>query len=219
MISNRGEKLDRWEKKELIIGITGGIGSGKSTVSQYLREKGFAVVDADEIAGNLTSCDEEGNICKELIKAFGREIFEKNSKKLVLNRAALANKVFNDKEMKNKLDNIMLPKIKKIIQQKIKEYLEKTPNQVVFIDAPLLFESGLNMITSAVWVVDAPKREKIARVITRSGMKKEEVIARMAAQMPCSEKIKMADLILDNSKNIRYLHEQIDRAVEVLQEG
>lgn len=210
---------DRLSVTPLIVGITGGIGSGKSTVSDYLEKRGFVIIDADLIGKNISMWDYEDNVCGELADVFGKDIFDRSGEIPVLNRAKLAEIVFNDRMMKEKLDDIMLPKIKAIIKAEIKNHESNSDREILFLDAPLLFEAGLNTIADKIWVVDAPEEEKIHRVMLRSNMAREAVMARMKAQMSSAEKKAMADLVLDNSDSMEKLFAQIERALEILQEG
>lgn len=186
-----------------VIGLTGGIGSGKSTVSAYLQGEGYTVIDADNIARNMVMPG--SGILKKLAEVFGCEIINDDG---TLKRKTLAEKAFSDKNMKKKLDDIMMEEIIAQICDSIKYHTEKA-EKLIFIDAPLLFESGLDSKTDETWVVDSEDEVRIARVMKRDNLTREEVLARINNQMSREEKNKRADFVLDNSKNTEYLFEQI----------
>lgn len=191
-----------------IIGLTGGIGSGKSTVSNYLIQKGYPVIDADKIAREVVQPDSE--ILIKLVNCFGDNILNPDG---TLNRKLLADKAFSSKEQKMKLDNIMLIEIVQTILREIESY-EKENKTLIFIDAPLLFETGLDKKSHEIWVVDAADEIRIERVIKRDGTSKEKVLARMEKQMSREEQHKKASYVLNNSTTPEALYEQIDKLLE-----
>lgn len=187
-----------------IIGLTGGIGSGKSTVSSYLREKGYKIIDADEIAAEIVVPGSK--LLDLLAESFGRDILQVDGS---LNRKALAKVAFSNESQKKKLDSIMLKEIINEILHLLTFY-EKSQQNIVFIDAPLLFEAGLDEKCHEAWVVDADDEIRIQRVIKRDSLAREEVIARIKNQMSREEKIRRASFVLDNSQEESSLYEQID---------
>lgn len=191
-----------------IIGLTGGIGSGKSTVSNYLIQKGYPVIDADKIARKVVQPDSK--ILIKLVDCFGDNILNSDG---TLNRKLLADKAFSSKEQKLKLDNIMLIEIVQTILREVESY-EKENKTLIFIDAPLLFETGLDKKSHETWVVDAADEIRIERVIKRDGTSKEKVLARMEKQMSREEQHKKASYVLNNSTTPEALYEQIDKLLE-----
>lgn len=191
-----------------IIGLTGGIGSGKSTVSNYLIQKGYPVIDADKIAREIVQPNSD--ILIKLVNCFGEMILNPDGS---LNRKLLANKAFSSKEQKMKLDHIMLHEIVQTILREIELY-NKKGKSLIFIDAPLLFEAGLDKKAHESWVVDASDEIRIERVIRRDGFTRAEILSRMEKQMSREEQHKKATYILNNSTTTHALYEQIDKLLE-----
>ncbi len=187
-----------------IIGLTGGIGTGKSTVSNFLREQNFAIVDADLISREVV---EPGKpLLKELEEAFGSEIINEDGS---LNRKGLAAIVFNDVEQRKLMDSIMHKEILAEMRRCMESYQEQGTHQGIIIDAPLLFEIGLEKWCGQVWLVTADMDIRIQRVCARDNAVPEEVEARIRNQMSDDEKRKLSDEILDNSGTLESLHKQI----------
>ena len=188
-----------------IIGLTGGIGAGKSTVSEYLKAQGHPVVDADQISRDLMV---PGAPLLDLLEeAFGPEIILPGR---VLDRKGLARIAFATEEGKDLLNRITHGAINEKILEDLKA-LESKGFKLAFLDAPLLFEVGLDRFTHLVWLVDASDEVRIARVMDRDGLSREEILDRMARQMSGEEKRARASRILDNSGDLESLHEQIRR--------
>ena len=186
----------------MVIGLTGGIGSGKSTVSDYLLRKGHAIVDADRIAREIT---EPGSpVLERLSAAFGPEIIDPNGN---LDRKALGRIAFSDPEKKKRLDEITHGEILRRIERQVEEF----QGDLIFLDIPLLFETGLQRLADLVWVVDAEDEERIRRVRQRDGLSEEEIRNRIRRQMSREERCAKADKILHNSGAPEELYEQIDR--------
>jgi len=202
-----------------IVGLTGGIGSGKSTVSDYLISKGFHVLDADRIAREIVLPGSEMLI--RLAAVFGKKIIQKDGS---LDRKKLGEIVFSDPEKRKKLDSMMHLEILELIHERIfqiREEAEKSAvaaidpqqaarNKVIFIDAPLLFETGLDQSVEEIWVIDADEETRIRRIMERDGLKREEILDRIKSQMTRDEKNKRADVILDNTGDPEALYRQIE---------
>lgn len=188
-----------------VIGLTGGIGAGKSTVSAYLREKGFYVIDADQIARELTQ--KGSQTLTELSTELGDEILNNDSS---LNRKKLAKIVFSDQSKKEILErlttDVVIEKVKTLITslRQTKKYC------IIFLDAPLLFESGINKETDAVWLVSADENTRISRVIERDGVTREEVALRIANQMDEKTKKALAEEVIYNSGGKDELYKKIE---------
>ena len=191
-----------------IIGLTGGIGAGKSTVSRYLKTKGYAVIDADEIAKEVV---EPGRpALKQLVQQFGDEILMKDGS---LDRRKLAAIAFATEEGKNALNRITHGAIFARIDERKAELtacLGDRQDALVFLDAPLLFETGLDQKVDLVWVVDVPDHIRMERIQKRNGWTEEEIRNRMKNQMTRQEKLARADRVLDNSQTEEYLCAQVD---------
>lgn len=191
-----------------LIGLTGGIGTGKSTVSDYLIQKGYRVLDADKVAKEIVSPNSE--ILIQLKDTFGKEILYEDG---TLNRKKLADIIFSNPEKKAILDKLMH---KKIIEVLLKKTTSFSGEKVVFIDAPLLYESNLDLYLDKVWVVDADDEIRIQRVIQRDQLTREEIIKRIQNQMSRKEKLRRADCIINNSTNKVDLYKQIDKLLNEL---
>lgn len=193
-----------------IVGLTGGIGSGKSTVTDYLISKGFHVLDADKIAREIVMPGSDMLI--ELSSVFGKEILQEDGS---LDRKKLGMMVFSDAEKKETLDRLMHTRILEMIHERILEFREESAHsKVIFIDAALLFETGLSKSTDEIWVIDADDETRIRRIMARDGLQREEILKRIESQMTREEKNSRADVILDNSGEPEALYRQIDELLK-----
>ena len=194
------------------IGLTGGIGTGKSTVSRYLKTKGYKIIDADLIAREVV---EPGMpALKALVEEFGPGILLEDGS---LNRRELARLAFASPEGKAALDRITHGAIFDRIHELQEQYeseLADTPGAVIFLDVPLLFETGFDKEADLVWVVDVPDEMRVQRVVLRDGLSENEIWARIKNQMSREEKLARADRVLDNSKTLEELYSQVDAFLE-----
>ena len=191
-----------------VIGLTGGIGTGKSTASEYLRKQGFSIIDADRISREIVG---PGTLLlKELEKNFGSGIIKDDG---TLDRKALAAIVFSDKEKKSRLDGLMHGHILDEIERKISES-QSGEGRGIIVDAPLLFETGLEKKCDQVWLITADETLRILRVCERDGMDPEEVRARIQNQMADEEKKERAHRIVDNSGSKEALLAQLAELIE-----
>ena len=197
-----------------VIGLTGGIGTGKSTVSAYLREKGCRIIDADRMAHQMT---EKGSPClAEIEAAFGKEVFSEDGS---LERKKLGEAVFADPAKKEKLEQIITQKVIEKTLAEIEQYRDRHEKLVV-LDAPLLFECGMQGDTDENWLVVCDKKIRFARIAARDGLGEEEIEKRVRSQMPTEQKEKLADCIIDNSRDLPWLHAQVDaQLAQLKQEG
>ncbi len=183
-----------------IIGITGGLATGKTTVADMFVQKGAVKIDADRIAHGLLKEDQK--IRDKVIDAFGEGILTGGK----IDRKKLANIVFKDKDKLKKLTNILHPRI----IENIKERIEKEGDKIIVIDAPLLMEAGLEEMMDVIIVVKAERHTQIKRAVNR-GISEEEAEAIIKNQMPLSEKIKKADYVIDNEEKIEKIKEGVER--------
>lgn len=192
----------------MIIGLTGGIASGKSTVSAYLASKGIPVFDADRSAWHV---EEAGSPCLEkLADRFGKGILLPDGS---LNRKALAHLVFSNPEARKDLNRI----VHAAVEQEREEFLavhRKDP--LVVLDVPLLLECHWDAFVDQVWLVFVSEEEQIKRAMERSQLTREEVTARIESQMPLTEKRQKSDVVIDNSGSLKDLYVQVDRALNSL---
>lgn len=176
----------------MIVGLTGGIASGKSTVAEFFRQKGIPVVDADEISRAVTEPDAEG--AKAIEENFGSEMFVLKR----LDRKKLAAYCFANKERTEKLNSVLHPIIIKEMLRHTEGY-EKAGAKTVIWDVPLLFETGLDRYCNKIIAVVCDENTRILRAQKRSDISAEEVKKRISRQMSDGERKKRADYIIDNS--------------------
>ena len=177
----------------ITIGLTGGIASGKSTVSAELRRLGLPIFDADAEAKLAVAKGSEG--LAQVITALGSEYLTAEGE---LNRAKVAERVFHDKEALKTIEAI----IHKIVWARAEQFMQENRSaekQLAVLDVPLLIECGWHKLVDSVWLVAVSRKQQIERAMLRSGMTADEVEARIAAQMSLAEKEKYADIVLDNS--------------------
>lgn len=186
----------------MIIGLTGGIASGKTTVSKILKTKGFLIYDADEIAREISK---EEEVKKELISYFGEQILDKASN---IDRKKLKDIVFKDKEKLEELNRIIHPRVY-VFFKSIRE--RNDYKKTIVFDVPLLFESGIDKLCDKILLVLADRELKIKRIIKRDGISKELAEKIIGSQMSDDEKIKKADIIIENNDSIEDLKEQVER--------
>ena len=188
-----------------VIGITGGIGAGKSTVSGYLASLGYPVFDADEVSRGLTAAGSP--VVDELAETFGEEILVRKG---VLSREKLAEIVFSDPDKNRKLMQIVTMKVREAGQKWISDYRKKEKYDIIILDIPLLFETGSEDLCDAVWFITEDDEVRRRRVMERDGVTAEQVERRMRSQMPEKEKAERSDEIVDNSRGVEELHRTVD---------
>ena len=184
-----------------VIGLTGSIGSGKSTVSNYLIRKGFIVIDSDAIAHDVVKKGKPA--LNEISEAFGKSVIGLDGE---LNRKKLADIVFKHPKKKARLEEIVTARVISEIKKEIRNLKKAEFDGIVFVDAPILFESGANINMDEVWVVVADDSLRAKRVMERDGCTFEEFERRSASQLSQEEKIKLADRVIDNSGTSRKLY-------------
>ena len=198
----------------IVIGITGGIGTGKTTASEYLEEQGFAVIDADQIGRELTADGQP--ILAEIRDRFGCVTdggAEGNG--LVLDRKAMADLVFNNKEIKEEYDQLIHAEIIEEIDREIEE-LSKTDVKGILLDAPLLFEANINDRCDVVILITADMDERIGRVSLRDDADEEDIQDRINNQFSDDEKARSSDFIVDNSGEPEDMYRQLDDIIDYL---
>jgi dephospho-CoA kinase len=193
-----------------IVGLTGGVASGKTVVSQVLKEEGAYIIDADQIARELVQPHKPA--WSELIRAFGQEILQEDGS---IQRKKLADKVFVDPRQRKLLNQILHPRIKEEMDRRTKEIVEKDPQAIVVIDAPLLVELGDHREMDKLIVVTSTQTQQIERLKDRDRTNTEEALRIVSSQMPLEEKLRYADYIIRNEGS---MEETKKRAKEVYQE-
>ncbi|HLB05492.1 MAG TPA: dephospho-CoA kinase [Thermodesulfobacteriota bacterium] len=182
----------------LIVGLTGGYASGKSTVARMFMELGAALIDADQLAREVV--EPEKAAWFEIVAHFGKGILLENRG---IDRKALGEIVFKDKEERERLNAIVHPKVLEEELRAIEKIRGREPDAIVILSVPLLIESGHYRHCGKIIVVTVDEETHIKRLINRDGFTREEAIRRISAQMPLSEKVKYADFVIDNSGSIK----------------
>jgi dephospho-CoA kinase len=194
--------------KMKMIGLTGGIGSGKSAVGEYLCEKGYAVIDADALAREVVAVGSEG--LSAVVLRFGKGVLLPDGS---LDRKGLAERVFSNAEERAALNDMLHGRIASAMKERVAR-CRAAGEKVVFLSVPLLIETGLHSAADAVWLVDADEEERVRRVVLRDGLRPEEVRVRIAAQMPSSEKRRYASDTIDNAGTLSDLRLAVDALLE-----
>jgi len=188
----------------MIIGLTGGIASGKSTVSKYLAEKGFKVYDADRIAKNIS---EKKSVQEEIILTFGNEILDENGN---VDRKKLKEIVFENKEKLKQLNAIIHPKVIDFY----KELKEQNTDKIIIFDVPLLFESGIDKLCDKILVVISDYEIQLNRIVERDKIDRELAEKIIKSQLSNEERIKKADVVIENNSSLEDLFEKVERFCE-----
>jgi dephospho-CoA kinase len=194
----------------LLVGLTGGVASGKTTVSEILREEGAEIIDADEIARRLVEPLQPA--WSEIKEVFGDEIFDAKG---MLLRKKLAARVFSDPGQRKRLNQILHPRIGREIQDRLREIVKRNPCAVVIVDAALLVETGNYRDMDKVIVVASSAAQQVARMKIRDGLEEEQARAVLSSQAPMEEKLKVADFVISNEGS---LEETKKRAREIFEE-
>lgn len=189
-----------------VIGLTGGIASGKSTVAKQLKEHGFVIVDADIASRKAVAKGSKG--LAQVVEAFGQEALLDGE----MNRPYIGSIVFQSQEERNKLNGIIHPIVREIMEAEKEAALQQ--GQHVIMDIPLLFENHLEETVDEVWVVYVPEEIQVDRLMKRNDLTFEEADARIKSQLPIENKKKRADVVIDNSGDLKQLSENIEYAVQ-----
>ena len=198
----------------MIIGLTGGIGTGKSTVSRKLRERGYPVIDLDVISREVIEYPE---VINELVRNFGIEILESQnniSGKKSISRNKLRQTVFKEEKKVSVLNSIMHPPIVEEMRRQV-ENLKKN-YKTVFVEVQLLFEAKLEKEFDLTVLVYADKKTQLERVLKRDGRKEEEVQQIINAQMDMTEKRRLSNYIIENNGNSEMLDLEIEKFIKKL---
>lgn len=196
----------------MIIGLTGGIASGKSTVSNYLKNKNYKIFDADLIAKEISQKNE---VEKEILENFGISILDEKTNKI--DRKKLKKIVFEDEKKLKILNNIIHPKVYEFFENiKLEDKLGNKKKEIIIFDVPLLFESNMDKLCDKIILVISNNEIKINRIMKRDNI--DEILAKkiISAQMSDVEKIKKADIIIENNGSLEDLFLKIERFCENL---
>ncbi|HET7870720.1 MAG TPA: dephospho-CoA kinase [Actinomycetota bacterium] len=188
----------------LLVGLTGGIGTGKSTVARMLEKRGAVVFDADILARKAVAQGTPG--FDEVVERFGPNVLAPGGG---LDREALASIVFSDPAARRDLEGIVHPEVRRMFAEGCEEYRDS--DRVVVFSAPLLVETGMHTAFDLLIVVSAPVATQIERLMRDRGMPERDVEARIAAQLPLEAKAEVADVLVDNEGTFEDLEGQVDR--------
>lgn len=201
--------------KTKIIGLTGGIATGKSTVTKYLLEKGFIVIDADIVAREVVEVNKPAY--NDIVKEFGEDVLNQD---LTINRVKLGSIIFNNKDSRMKLNSIVHPRVTDEMLEKINEL--SFYNNILFVDIPLLIENRENLENNglkfdSIWLVYTTEEQQLERLMKRDNINKESAYSRITAQISIDKKIKNADVIIYNTRNESDLIEELDCLIDSLE--
>jgi len=191
----------------LIVGLTGGIVGGKSTVASMFRDLGAKIIDADILGHSVILPYKPA--WKKIVKLFGEDILRKD---LTIDREKLGKIVFADQALLKKLNEITHPEIIKLIKKEINLARDKTHNQekILIIDAALIYEAKIDRLMDKIIVVYIDEDEQVKRLIKRNNLSKDEASQRVKSQIPMKEKIKMADYVIDNNDTLDKTKKQVE---------
>ncbi len=177
----------------LIIGLTGGLKTGKTTVAKMFRRLGAHVIDADAIVHESLSVN---GACVKAVKAqFGERVLTRGGS---VNRKALAEIVFQDDSRLRDLEKIIHPHVRRVMRAQISEYKRTDPDGVIVLDVPLLFESGLDKLADITVTVKATRALQVERAMRDLGISQAQALKRIRQQMPMTEKVRRSDVVIDN---------------------
>ena len=194
-----------------VIGITGGIASGKSTAARYLEAQGAYLVDADRLGHR--AYEPGAPAYQAVVDAFGPEVVEGDGR---IDRQALGRKVFGRPEELKRLTDIVWPEIRRLAREEIEAARSEDPNRVVVVEAAVLFEAGWEDVMDEVWVVAVERDVAIRRATARDGLDEATVQHRIDAQLSNEDRAQRADLVLDNNSDPASLETQLDAALRRL---
>lgn len=186
-----------------IIGLTGGLSTGKTTVSKMFKEIGASVLDADRVAHGLIKKD--GKCFSMVLKEFGPGILRGEN----ICRKKLAKEVFADKKKIKKLEEIIHREVRSFFKEEIKKFKKVKGQKVLVLEVPLLFESRMDRLVDFTVVVSSKKNQQVERALNKLKIEREQIQQRLNNQMLLNDKIRLADFIIDNSKSLLNTREQV----------
>ncbi len=188
----------------MVVGLTGGIATGKSTVAQMFKQCGAIVIDADRIARDLVRPGSPA--WREIVKCFGKSILSPDR---TINRHALGTIVFHHRGKLRQLERIIHPRVAREKKRLVRQIAKRTPHAVVIYEVPLLFEAGADKHVDTILVVTADRKTQIARLKKRNGLTRAEALRRIRSQIPLAEKMRRADVVLNGTKPIALLKAEV----------
>lgn len=206
-------EMIRGRDNRLLLGVTGGIATGKSTVVGMLREKGAPVIDFDLLAKKVVEPGQPA--WKDIVTYFGEQILQEDR---TLDRKKLADLVFRDIEKRKKLESFTHPRINEEFIKELNEIVSRDPNAIILVDIPLLIELNLQYMFHKLLVVYVPTELQIDRLMKRDGINREEALDRLKAQLPIEEKVGYADFVINNAGSMEETQQQVDELWEKLKQ-
>jgi dephospho-CoA kinase len=195
----------------ILVGLTGGVATGKSTVAEMFKQCGAAVIDADLLARQVV---EPGKPAwREIVQLFGKTVLNQDR---FLDRQALGNIVFRNPKKRRQLERIIHPRVAREQQRLVRRIAKHKPRSVVLYEVPLLFEAGVDKRVDQIIVVSADRETQIARLKKRNGLSRAEALRRIHSQMPLTKKIRQADHVLNGTLPRPSLRKQVDQLFKSL---
>ena len=188
----------------LVIGVTGGIGTGKTEVSRILRDLGATVIDADRVGHDAYR--PHSDIWREVVATFGEQVLETTGE---VDRKRLGAIVFGDPDAREKLNSIMHPRMAGIIQEQI-DQLRTQGKDVVIVEAALLVEAGWDKMVDEIWTTDSPEEEVVDRLRHRNNLSADEVGRRIRSQLPFEDRAKNAQVVVRNAGSLDQLRQDVE---------
>lgn len=199
----------------MVIGLTGGIGTGKSTVSQILKDRGFPVIDLDVISHEVI---EFSSVVEKIVQNFGREVLDEDEVgNCTISREKLGKIIFADKEKRLALNSIMHPEILKVMHKKILE-CKSEKNKIIFVEVQLLFEVQWEKEFDYILLVAAKRDMQVSRVLERDKRSEEEAWNIINSQMSLDEKREKSDFVIENDGNMDDLNKKVDKFLKSLEQ-
>ena len=180
----------------IVVGLTGGIATGKTTVAKMFKRCGAIVIDADQLAREVVRPGRPA--WREIVKTFGDEVLKRDKS---VDRHALGAIVFRDRRKLKRLERIIHPRVAREQQRLVRRIARRSPHAVIVYEVPLLFESGAHKRVDKIIVVIADRQTQIARLARRNGLTRSEALRRIKHQMPLDQKVRRADVVLDGTKD------------------
>ncbi len=195
----------------IVVGLTGGIATGKTTVSKMFKESGYPVIDADEIAKSLLI--KGSSAYEEILSAFGEDVLSTDQ---TINRKRLAKLLFHDEDARKKINAIIHPKAIDIIHSEIARY-KQVGAPLIIVDVPLLYEAGLDKDMDYTVLVFARQKDQVDRLILRDKITEDYAKKKIKSQFPMSKKRELSDYVIDNSKSVLETKKSFKRVIEKLE--
>ena len=195
----------------LLVGLTGGVATGKSTVATMFKQCGAVVIDADELARDVVKPGKAA--WREIVNVFGTIVLNPDR---TLNRRALGAIVFNNRSKLRRLERILHPRVEREQARLTRQAARKNPDAIAIYDVPLLFEAGVDKRVDKIIVVTADRETQIARLKKRNGLSRAEAIRRISSQMPLAKKIQRADHVLNGTLSRPSLRRQVGQLFQHL---